>query len=157
MTWFLRLLILLFVAGIAVQLYARWPRDFTDAHETVDVPEAGDGLWVVPSAAWVSLTVDGAPGEVLDHAQEVILATPRTEVVAATPEDGRVTYVTRTAFWGFADLTTVQVEPEGDGTRLRLHGRMTFTGNDWGVNRARIAGWLEAMGLKVPEDRSETP
>ncbi|WP_425101216.1 DUF1499 domain-containing protein [Tropicibacter sp. S64] len=71
----------------------------------------------------------------------IILATPRTEVLAGGPEDGRATYVTRSLWMGFPDYTTVQ---ESDG-QIEIFARQRFGTSDLGVNRARVDGWLEEL------------
>ncbi|WGW02483.1 DUF1499 domain-containing protein [Tropicibacter oceani] len=71
----------------------------------------------------------------------IILATPRTDVLAGTPAEGRVTYVTRSQWMGFPDYTTVQ---QNDG-QLEIWGRLRFGTTDMGVNRARVDGWLEQL------------
>jgi uncharacterized protein (DUF1499 family) len=55
--------------------------------------------------------------------------------------EGRITYITRTKIIGFPDYTTVQQ----DGDVLRIHGRLRFGRKDFGVNKARVDGWLAQM------------
>lgn len=71
----------------------------------------------------------------------IILATPRTELLAGGPEDGRATYITRSLWMGFPDYTTVQMD-EG---QLEIFGRQRFGTSDMGVNRKRVDGWLEDL------------
>ena len=79
----------------------------------------------------------GEGGFVRLHA--IILETPRTEVLTGSPEDGQVTYVTRSKWMGFPDYTTVRA----NGDVLELWARARFGQSDLGVNRARVEGWLE--------------
>ncbi|APZ54564.1 putative DUF1499 protein [Salipiger abyssi] len=72
----------------------------------------------------------------------IILETPRTEVLAGTPDEGRVTYITRSQWMGFPDYTTVQL---GEG-HLELYARQRFGQSDLGVNRTRVEGWLDRLG-----------
>lgn len=72
---------------------------------------------------------------------EVILATPRTQVLAGTPEEGLVTYVTRSRIAGFPDYTSVAIR----GDVVSIHGRLRFGASDLGVNKARILGWLDRV------------
>lgn len=72
----------------------------------------------------------------------IIRATPRTERLAGSVEDGMVTYVTRTALFGFPDYTTVRQ----DGARLTIFARSRFGKSDLGVNAARVEGWLALLG-----------
>ena len=64
----------------------------------------------------------------------VIRATPRTQVLAGTVEEGMITYVTRSLLFGFPDYTTVRAQ---DG-RLEIYSRLRFGRSDLGVNAARI-------------------
>lgn len=73
--------------------------------------------------------------------QALILATPHTKILAGDIEDRRVTYITRSMFWGFPDYTTVE-QIDGD---LAIVGRSRFGGGDFGVNRARIKGWIATL------------
>lgn len=66
---------------------------------------------------------------------------PRTRVLAGSVEAGMVTYVTRSALWGFPDYTTVRQA----GDRLEIYARLRFGRSDFGVNRARVEAWLEAL------------
>lgn len=71
----------------------------------------------------------------------IILETPRTEVLAGSPGEGRVTYITRSQWMGFPDYTTVQL----DETNLELFARLRFGTTDSGVNKARVEGWLQRL------------
>lgn len=68
----------------------------------------------------------------------IILETPRTEVLAGSPDDGRVTYLTRSQWMGFPDYTTVQLD-EGF---IEIYARQRFGQSDMGTNKARVDGWL---------------
>lgn len=72
----------------------------------------------------------------------LVMATPRTQVLAGSAEAGHVTYVTRSALWGFPDYTSVKLAEDG----IAIWGRLRFGQSDMGVNSARIDGWLEALG-----------
>ncbi len=72
----------------------------------------------------------------------IIRATPRTSVLFGGLAGGRVTYVTRSAVMGFPDYTTI----ERHGDTMRLYARLRFGASDFGVNKARVEGWIEALG-----------
>ncbi|MCT4555765.1 MAG: DUF1499 domain-containing protein [Pelagimonas sp.] len=74
----------------------------------------------------------------LQALHQIVLQTPRTQVLAGDPAQGHVTYITRSALWGFPDYTTVQLR---DGAVL-IHARLRFGKSDIGVNGKRVAGWL---------------
>ncbi|MEX0284032.1 MAG: DUF1499 domain-containing protein [Paracoccaceae bacterium] len=71
----------------------------------------------------------------------VARATPRTTVLAGSVDEGHITYVTRSAVWGFPDYTTVKQ----DGDTLRLFARLRFGRSDLGVNGRRADQWLAAI------------
>ena len=71
----------------------------------------------------------------------IILASPRTELVAGSPDEGRVTYVTRSKWMGFPDYTTLQLVEN----KVELWARLRFGQADMGVNKARVEGWLAAL------------
>lgn len=80
-------------------------------------------------------------GPRLDRLDEIARATPRTEVLAGSVDDGRITYVTRSKLWGFPDYTTVQ----RDGADLALFARLRFGKGDMGVNKARLDDWIARL------------
>ena len=87
------------------------------------------------------------PEEALVRLVSEIATTPRTRLIAGATGEARLTYVTRTAFWGFPDVTTVAVRPHVDGAELALLGRARIGSYDWDVNEKRLSGWLAAAGL----------
>ena len=74
--------------------------------------------------------------------ERIILATPRTEVLTGSVEEGKVTYITRSQWMGFPDYTTVMKNEDV----LELHARLRFGQSDMGVNKARVDGWLARLG-----------
>ncbi|PIE14516.1 MAG: hypothetical protein CSA70_01835 [Rhodobacterales bacterium] len=78
----------------------------------------------------------------LARLDKVARATARTSVLAGSVEEGMITYVTRTVAWGFPDYTTVRQT----GDRLEIYARLRFGRKDFGVNKARVEGWLAALG-----------
>lgn len=61
-------------------------------------------------------------------------ALPRTTVLEGSVAEGRITYVTRSAAFGFPDYTTVE---QSDGM-VKMFARQRFGRSDFGVNRARL-------------------
>lgn len=86
------------------------------------------------------------PGTAEDFARlhDIALNWPRTKVLAGSVEEGRVTYVTRTAFWGFPDFTTVD---KRDG-QIAIYARARFGRSDLGVNGKRVQAWLDALAQR---------
>ena len=73
---------------------------------------------------------------------EIAQATPRTKVLAGAASEGFVTYVTRSAGFGFPDFATVQL----DGETIKIHSRLRFGRSDLGVNGKRVKSWINALG-----------
>lgn len=86
---------------------------------------------------------------VLAQLDAIIRATPRTRVLAGSVEEGFITYMTRSALWGFPDYTNVYLTPNdqlaGGRTTLTIRGHLRFGRSDLGVNRARIEGWMAQL------------
>ncbi len=108
-------------------------------------PRAGDRY---------ALTED--PAALLAQLDTVALATPRTTRLAGSVEEGRITWITRSAAIGFPDFTTAQILPDPAGPRLCILGRQRFGEYDWGVNAARISGWVQQV-LSLPEPPPAVP
>ena len=128
---------LIFVAGMLVVLgLGAWvrlaPSDPAQWHQSLSFAADED----LPGGVY--RRVKGLDLAALDA---VVLATPRTVVLAGSVAEGRVTYISRSRIWGFPDYTTVQ--QEGDG--LLIFARLRFGGSDLGVNRARVTRWLDQM------------
>ncbi|WP_163025886.1 DUF1499 domain-containing protein [Chachezhania antarctica] len=79
----------------------------------------------------------------LARLDRIAMDTPRTERLAGSVEDGRITWITRTKVMGFPDYTTAQQ----DGDMLKIWGRLRFGASDMGVNRARVDGWIDRLDL----------
>ena len=73
---------------------------------------------------------------------EIAQATPRTQVLAGAGSEGFVTYVTRSAGFGFPDYATVKL----DGDTIKIHSRLRFGRSDLGVNGKRVKAWIDALG-----------
>ena len=73
---------------------------------------------------------------------EIARATPRTQVLAGAASEGFVTYVTRSAGFGFPDYATVKL----DGETIKIHSRLRFGRSDLGVNGKRVKTWIDALG-----------
>ncbi|TMV90150.1 DUF1499 domain-containing protein [Thioclava sp. BHET1] len=87
-------------------------------------------------------TLDDPQAE-MEALDGIIAGTARTTRVRGSAKDGYAAYVTRSALWGFPDVTTVWV----DGDSLQIRGHLVFGKSDLGVNKARIEGWLDEAGL----------
>ena len=85
------------------------------------------------------------PAELLAQLDEIAMATPRTTRLAGSPEEGRITWITRSRLWGFPDYITAEATPGATGTTLTLHARLRFGSSDMGVNAARLRDWLSRL------------
>lgn len=126
---------LIFIAIVAVLIFIRLaPSDPARWHVSVEGSEnmdfAGGALRVIP-----------ADGDALARADLIMKALPRTQVLAGTVVDGRVTYITRSRVFGFPDYTTIEYT---DGT-LKALARLRFGQSDLGVNRERLEGVIAAL------------
>ncbi len=83
----------------------------------------------------------GAPAELLARFDAVAMAAPRTTRLAGSVAEGRITWVTRSALWGFPDYTTAEVRADG----LHILARSRFGQRDMGVNAVRLADWLSHL------------
>jgi len=83
----------------------------------------------------------GKPATLLARFDAIALATPATQRFAGSVESGRITWVTRSAIWGFPDYTTAEVQTDG----LYVYARLHFGRSDFGVNAARLNAWLAAL------------
>ena len=90
------------------------------------------------------------PDALLERLDGIAMGTARTQLLAGSVAEGRITYITRSALAGFPDYTTVAVEalPDG-GTRLYMFARLRFGQSDLGVNAARLEAWRAALGPAV--------
>lgn len=89
-----------------------------------------------------AVRVIAADENTLERLDAIIRDTPRTHVLAGAPSEGMITYVTRSAVFGFPDYTTVRRV----GDQIKIYGRLRFGRSDLGVNAARIDGWLMRLG-----------
>ncbi len=85
------------------------------------------------------------PAAALARLDGIALRTPRTRRLAGGAEQGRITWMTRSAVFGFPDYTTASARTEGADTLLTLHARQRFGQADFGVNAARLRDWIAAF------------
>ncbi|MGL4235040.1 DUF1499 domain-containing protein [Tabrizicola sp.] len=84
--------------------------------------------------------------EVLQRLDKIAMATPRTVRLAGSPEGGRITWVTRSALWGFPDYTTAEAGQSDVATAdIAIFARSRFGRSDFGVNAARLKDWLSRL------------
>jgi uncharacterized protein (DUF1499 family) len=103
---------------------ARWNQQVT---ETANTTMQSGAVRVIP-----------AGDETFERLDVIMRDLPRTDVLAGSVAEGRVTYITRSKWMGFPDYTTIDRE----GDELRLYARSRFGQSDLGVNIARLQNVL---------------
>ena len=127
---------------VVFALYVRLaPSDPTRWHKPPPDLPLGDS-----AGANSFVAVRAGDSGILEQLIQIAEATPRTERLAGSAEDGMVTFITRTRLWRFPDYTTIRL----DGSKLTVYGRARFGQGDMGVNRVRVEGWLAAAGIPAP-------
>lgn len=95
---------------------------------------SGQILFAVPATALAQAVEDAA------------MADPRVGLLAGSPAEGHMTYIARSAVFGFPDLISVRVTAtETGGSSLAIYSRQRFGRDDLGVNRARVDRWLQRL------------
>jgi uncharacterized protein (DUF1499 family) len=89
-----------------------------------------------------------------DRLYDAVLAVaqsePRTFLAASYPEARQVHYVVRSAVFNFPDQVTVTAMEAGPGSStLVIWSRSLYGRSDLGVNRSRIARWLQALDRRL--------
>jgi hypothetical protein len=138
------IVVLVLLAMAAVRLA---PSDPATWHVDPAAAEPGPGRFVVKPEGGDTdgPLLDMPPREALAALDRIARATPRTEVLAGSVEEGRITYLTRSAVWGFPDYTSVAAVPAEGGARLAIYARLRFGQSDMGVNARRVQNWLDAL------------
>ena len=136
-----RLLTFLFTLVIGFAAYVRLaPSDPARWHRLPEVTGPGDTTTEGSFKAIRRITA--TPEDVLETVRTKALSTPRTRLLEGSVDQGMMTFMTRSALWGFPDYTTVAIR---DG-QLLIYGRLRFGKGDMGVNKARVQDWLGAVG-----------
>ncbi|MEL6620683.1 MAG: DUF1499 domain-containing protein [Pseudomonadota bacterium] len=131
------IIVLIVILVVGLFGYVRLaPSDPVRWHSAIEAETSRD---MTGGAIRVLRTDPGA----LARVDAAALALPRTTVLAGSVDEGRITYVTRTAVVGFPDYTTVEY---ADGL-LKMHARLRFGRSDLGVNAKRLQGLLAAAEI----------
>jgi Protein of unknown function (DUF1499) len=133
----------LMAAVVAFALYVRLaPADPARWHRAPVATGDWGNVLAANNGASLRLGPDaGAPADLLARLDAVALAAPRTRRLAGSLAEGRITWVTRSALWGFPDYTTAEARPDG----LYIEARHRFGQSDLGVNAARLKIWLASL------------
>lgn len=71
-------------------------------------------------------------------------------LVAEDTTELRIEATTRSRIFRFTDEVVLQVTPLPDGARVDMRSRSRVGRSDFGVNAARIEGFLQALGRRLP-------
>ena len=86
------------------------------------------------------------PAELLARVRKIALAEPDTRELSGAP-DNAARFLQHTRLMRFPDTIDVQAFPAGENrSTLAVYSRSLLGRRDFGVNRARIARWLAALG-----------
>jgi hypothetical protein len=130
----------LLVAVLGLAAYVRLAPSDPGRWHVAPVADGPPGQ-VVAGEGWASLRLAGDGAVLLARLDALALATPRTTRLAGSVGEGRITWVTRSALWGFPDYTTAEAGPDG----LTVRARLRFGRADLGVNAARLNDWLSRL------------
>ena len=86
------------------------------------------------------------PDRLSSAIRAVALAQPRTFAHGDFSGARQAHFVARSAWLNYPDLIAVQVTPE---SALILWSRSIYGRSDFGVNRARLTNWLEALDVTL--------
>ncbi|GFE64046.1 DUF1499 domain-containing protein [Litoreibacter roseus] len=143
-------LILVVLLLVAAMLYVRFaPIETASYHvDPGSIAQSGaDGQFsVAPGGDLEPQIYERSPAEIASALETIIVDTPRTRLVEGALADGQATYMTRSALWGFPDITTIRLEEQDGKTQLTAIGRLVYGQKDFGVNEARVRSWIDALG-----------
>ena len=152
------------LAGIGLMVWVRFaPVTVLDWHTSRWMPlhlgevdtrftdgTCADGVSVYDNGANSLCPAVGTPQEVLSKLDAIAMATPRTRRIAGSPDDGLITWETRSLIFGFPDYTTAQTQTIDGTTQIFVQARARFGSSDMGVNGARLKAWLTQIPLRYP-------
>ena len=129
--WCIAILVALILAGDAyVRLAPIDPARFAVsglAKPSGDYPETG---------GFQAARTPSDPAAAMNALDRIIRATARTRRVAGSVGAGHASYVTRSAVWGFPDVTTVWIS----GDTVQIRGHLVFGASDFGGERQAHQG-----------------
>ena len=81
----------------------------------------------------------------MEAAEAILLAEPRTEIAARDDVLSQVVFVQKSALFGFADTIRVQADGTDAEATLIVHSRSHTGYYDFGVNRKRVRRLLDGI------------
>jgi len=137
----MRLLILFVLLLVVGWVYVRFaPADNATWHvDPVTAKSPGKGGYRI------TLSTLETPKNILKEIGKIASDTPRMKILTGSIDAGRITYVARSAVFGFPDYVTVQATADDTGSTVTILGRLRFGRSDFQVNRSRINTWIERL------------
>lgn len=142
--WLLGALVVLMLGfGAYVRLAPSDPARWNVDPRSVTPPDFPGYVLMRPKGGNATSPVfDMTPPDLLAAFDRVARATPRVTVLAGSVAEGQITYIARSALWGFPDYISVRTVPTEGGAQLAVFSRLRFGSGDMGVNRARLDDWV---------------
>ena len=132
----MRMLKLLFLIFVFISIFGSYVR----------LAPSDPKLWHVDPTGTADMRRLGTLGKMageLSVLDAAVKSSPRLTILAGSVEEGHITYIARSWFWGFPDYISVKQV----GSDLLVFSRQRFGRSDLGVNAARLLRWAEAIGL----------
>ena len=127
-----------------------------DLHQLQPAPEKQNEYLVAPKgfapmpAHREAPVYDRPAGVVAAALEKIISAAPRTEWTGKSGDGLRLEAIQRSAAFGFPDRITIEVTPlSADRATLTIFSRSRYGRRDFGVNQARVEGWLAALDAEM--------
>jgi len=132
----------LFFAGLVILALAQlWVRlaPLPEARLTARPGPEAPGHYPLPGGITRVIALEDLPEDAFDRLLVLAAASPRTRRLGQGRDPAA--FVTRSWFWGFPDIATIWVA-QGN---LHIHSHLVFGRGDFGVNAARVEGWLARL------------
>lgn len=138
----MRYLVLIAIVAAALALWVRIaPSSPGKWHIALDPAQDPSALCGLNSICTV---IDGGK-EAFERLYIAAQTTEKTQVLAGSAREGHVTLVTRSALMAYPDYATLHLHPASG--KIVIFSRSRFGLRDFGVNKARVDGWLSSAGL----------
>lgn len=138
------LALILVAVSAAVRLAPSAPSVWHVDPRAVTKREPRHSYLLGPGGDAPAIRVPMPPDEAAARIEAIALATPRTERLAG--QGPWMTFITRSAAFGFPDYTSILVSPGADGdSEIAIYARSRFGKGDFGVNKARVQAWIAEL------------
>ncbi|MGB0630816.1 MAG: DUF1499 domain-containing protein [Alphaproteobacteria bacterium] len=90
--------------------------------------------------------------QLLNRAEAILGAEPRTELVAKDNNLNQLVFVQRSSVLGFPDTVRVQAAKTDRGVVVIMHSQSNYGYWDLGANKKRVRDWLEKLSSGANSD-----